>query len=351
MLPATDSTTLPAAPSRRLLAVDSGGTKCEALLTALDGTPLGWGRCDVRSPHSGRGVVGSGRTLASIAAAARDALQGTVCDELVLVGVGTEALVNCNALCATPGGCRITVTRMEEFEPAFSLAGVDSGVVLLAGTGAFAHARTRDGRSLHLDGLGPLLGDYGGGFYIGLRALQAAVKSSWHPRHQTAITAALAAATGHDALTLEGQHRLSSFFDLGRDRAEISNLAPLVFEVAAAGDRVAAAILDQAAAALTATLEDLLARLDIADESYPLLGIGGLIQHHPAYWERICAAVRRIAPKLQPRRLAIPPVYGLALGTLIRQRAIPEAVLRRNLLTAPTPLAGTPPVTNPGTTP
>ncbi len=55
-------------------------------------------------------------------------------------------------------------------------AGDDPGVVIVAGTGSIAYGRDASGRAARAGGWGYLLGDEGGGFWIGRAALAAVVR-------------------------------------------------------------------------------------------------------------------------------------------------------------------------------
>ena len=179
---------------RCVLGLDSGGSKCDALVATEDGVVIGWGHVDVLDPRSGRDDRGgSGRSRRTVRQAAQDALRDITCDELHVTCLGG----------AVPLGFwrradvgRVLLHPAAEHNAAFTLVGERCGVVALAGTGAFAYGRTRDGRDLHLDGLGPLLGDYGSGYHIGSMAIRAAAKSRWHPRWKTALEETVTDAIG-----------------------------------------------------------------------------------------------------------------------------------------------------------
>src|SRR5262249_22680106 len=55
-------------------------------------------------------------------------------------------------------------------------AGDAAGVVVVAGTGSIAYGRNDSGRAARAGGWGHLLGDEGGGFWIGRAALRAVVR-------------------------------------------------------------------------------------------------------------------------------------------------------------------------------
>ena len=313
---------------RCVIGIDSGGTKCEALVATVTGQALGWGRCDVRSPASGRGLYGSGRTRQSIRSAVREALSTVHCDHFIVAAAGVRMTAGLFDMIPNPVR---SITHVKEFKAAFTQAGESCGIVALAGTGAFVHGVTRDRRELLLDGLGPLLGDYGGGYHIGSLAVRAAARSRWHTRHKTALEDAIPRAlhsARHDGRKPKG---MVDFMLDNPDRGEIANLAPVVFAAALAGDRVAVEIMDHAAAALAETLRDVVDRLGMAEEDYPLIGAGGAITHSPYYWERFCAAARSFAPRLRPVRLNGPPVLGIVLHALLTLRPAEEPALRAAL--------------------
>jgi len=312
---------------RCVLAVDSGGTKSDALLVREDGVALGWGHATYQSPGSGRSVVGSGRALSTIAQAMRQAMGHTSCDELIIAGIG--------GMLSFPLWEELKISafrlqRVMEFEPSFQLADVEAGVVALAGTGALVFGRTTDGRATHLDGLGPLLGDYGGGYQIGLLAMRAVAKAHWHLRHQTLLTDAVLQAFNYTSAVWPVQ-RLVDLMLQNPDRAVVAGLAPLVNEAALAGDAIARGILEEAAEGLAETTRDLVAHLEIATDAYPLIGQGSIAARSDIYWEHYCTCVHTFAPAFTPIRFDLPPAVGMALFALKRHSATPPALLRDTL--------------------
>ena len=292
---------------RCILGVDAGGTKCDALLVRDDGTALSWGHCSVINPCSGRSASGSGRSSRSVSYAVREAIGDIRFEELHITGL--SGILPFGFVRDEPSA-RIILHSITEQTAALTLAGETAGVVALAGTGALVYGRTRDGRSLRLDGLGPMLGDYGGGYQIGARAVRAAAKSNWHPRHQTSLAGAVGRRLGvnpHDPL---GAHFLIEYMHGDRDRAEIAILATLVSAEAEAGDRIAREILEGAADDLADTLRDLVDRLQMEPDPYALVGTGGIITNSRIYWDRFCKRALEYAPNLRPAISDLPAVVG-----------------------------------------
>ncbi len=287
---------------RHIFALDAGGSKCTAMLLEENGRVIGWGK------YSHLGV--SGRSHWPIIKAARKAL-GDFRPQHVHVAFVSSGLPG--GLFSAFRGTKIELEPIAEDQAAFCLAEKGHGIVALAGTGAFVHVKMERGghRHLRLDGRGPLMGDFGSGFYIGQKVLQAATRAHCHPRHKTSLAPLVLQTLGRDKwLEVET-------FDLHYgDRSTIASLATLANAQAAAGDEVSRGILDGAAKALAETISDAVDTLGLAESDYPLIGVGGVIRHSDIYWAKLCEHVREFAPNLQPVRLTQPSVAGVALTAL-----------------------------------
>jgi glucosamine kinase len=312
---------------RLILAVDTGGTKCDALLARDDGMALGFGRCDHRRTVGGNHRGGRGRSEEAIRAAVRDALAtAPPCTELLC----TTAMPIPADLLKALGHPRVVPAGWSEWQAALAQAGEACGVVTLSGTGALVVGLTPDGRAQHFDGLGPLLGDYGSGFYIGHLAAKAAARAPWGPRHHTSLAAAIPEA-------LAAHTPDPSAFDLvgfmlsNPDRSEVASLATVVDREAEAGDAVARAILHEAADSMSETVRDLVEALSIAGEPLPMVGTGSVATRCRIFWERLCERVGGFAPNLRPVRLDGPAVLGVALCVLLGLDSANREQCRYNL--------------------
>ena len=152
------------------------------------------------------------------------------------------------------------------------------GYALIAGTGTVA-ARIRGGRlDRVVGGRGWLLGDAGGGFWIGHAVARAVVASLDGQGQGTKLTGLVLEALGIDADTdtpagsAEALRQLVSAL-YARPPISLAQFAPLAF--AAHEDRVARPILVAASAALA----DLLAAVRAADLPGPVVVGGGVIVH------------------------------------------------------------------------
>jgi N-acetylglucosamine kinase-like BadF-type ATPase len=289
---------------RCILALDSGGTKCDALLTRDDGRVLSMGT------YAMPGV--SGRSCQAVMAATQEVLKDLPepIESLHVACVGNWLP---NDLFHSLHLKRYELHVFNEVDGPLCLVNQDYGMVVLAGTGSFVHVKTRDGRELHLDGMGPLLGDFGSGYHIGSLAMRAASKSAWHPDHKTNLEAAVLRAFNVNSI-----YEMLLTNTAVPDRSVIASLASLVDAEANNGDHIAVRILEEAAAALAGTIHDTVQTLGISEDSYFMVGTGGVIVHSKTYWDNVCQMVSGFAPNLQPVVCPLPPVAGIALATLIQ---------------------------------
>lgn len=302
---------------RCILAIDNGGSKCEAVLARDDGSVLGWGICRVPGLN--------GRTARATQEAVRVAMGAarTEIRELHLACLGANVA---EGLFGADEPFAVRVQVMGEHDGPLSLVNQEHGIVVLSGTGAFVHAELPDGRRLRLDGLGPLLGDCGSGYQIGYLAMRAAMRSSWHPRRQTALAEAIAAA-----------FRATDLSDLielnftNPDRCVVASLANEVDRLAADGDAVARRIMEEAAAALAETLRDAIETLDLAGAALPMVGTGSVAKRSAIFWNHFCGLAAQFAPGLKPMLEPMPSAAGMALAMLRQLPDVDRVAARENL--------------------
>jgi N-acetylglucosamine kinase len=287
------------------LALDGGGSKCDAVVLDETGRVVGWGRggsthCYYVSPETVRQSY-------------RDALEQALGDlhsegfwvsATVPPAVLTELLADHGpVLGQTPAG---------EVESGLASAQKTWGMVILSGTGSFAHGRLPDGRSRHFGSMGPLLGDYGSAYAVGLYGLRAAFASRWTEARRTSLEQAIP--------PVYGLSNLKELFDLiygpGLSRREIALSARVVNDQAEAGDRVALAVLQGAADELAMLALDVINELQMHGLAFPLIANGSVAQKSRLWWQRLCERVLTAAPHAQPIVPHIRPVIGGALLAL-----------------------------------
>jgi N-acetylglucosamine kinase-like BadF-type ATPase len=204
-------------------------------------------------------------------------------------------------------------------------AGEDPGVVLVAGTGSIAYGRNRAGRAARAGGWGYLLGDEGGGFWIGRSALAAVVRQYDGRGPSTQLTDLVLA---HLRLA-SPTDLIQEIYEGNQHRKTMAGLAALVGRAAANGDAVAAEIVARAGAELAASIASVIARLEMRGEVFPTLLAGGIFRGIPSLAGDVAARISEIAPRSQVRRLEVEPAIGavrLALATAQGRVTVPTYI-------------------------
>jgi glucosamine kinase len=142
------------------------------------------------------------------------------------------------------------------------------GVVVIAGTGSAAFGRAADGGTCRVGGHGYLLGDEGGGYWIGNQAVRRALRSSDGTGPVSRELEALVCKhfAVDDAGAIEGL-----VYAAPTDRAALAGLVPLL---AASGDPAVSAIFSEAASALAGLVSAVWDRLG----QLPVAMVGGVWQ-------------------------------------------------------------------------
>lgn len=290
---------------RYALGIDGGGSKCDAVLIDEAGTVVGWGRGGpTHLPYDPRALVDASysRAIAGALAEAREA-------ELYIAGRLHEGPPRETA--AQAGRIAFHLDA-NEVDTAFASVQQEWGIVVLSGTGSFVHGRTADGRHLHFGGLGPVLGDYGSAYDIGLLGARAAFASGWTPARRTSLADAIPRALGVAGL----RDVMRRVYVDRMGRREIAALAKVVEAEARKGDRVAVDCLVRSAEELAEMAIDLVKELELVEVAFPMIAIGSVAQRSAIWWEHICRRVAEVAPRAQPLIPQFRPAVGAALLAL-----------------------------------
>lgn len=249
-----------------ILALDLGKTGCRAALWvgAARSDAEGAGAPGLASPG---GVAAAERALLAVA--------GPLLRAVGVWRVGRACIGAAGAL-AVPAAAAQLAERLANALPADEAAvasdavtshagalGGGEGVVLAIGTGSVALA-FGNGAMRRADGWGPLLGDEGGGGWIGLHGLRAALRAADGRGPGTALRPAAERVFGPPA----------GWPAIVDSASAAARFAPEVARAAAAGDGAARAILHDAAGHLAATVRGAASALP---PGAPCATVGGLL--------------------------------------------------------------------------
>ena len=204
-------------------------------------------------------------------------------------------------------------------------AGDQPGVVVVAGTGSIAYGRDGSGRAARAGGWGYLLGDEGGGFWIGRAALSAVVRQFDHRGPATMLTD-LVLTQMELSTPAEVIHAI---YDRGLQRHTIAGIADVVQRATDAGDAVAAEILGRAAGELAAAAASVVTRLKMRGDVFPTILAGGIFKGIPSLAADLASRMAEVAPRTEVRRLEVEPAIGavtLALAAARGDVVIPSYI-------------------------
>jgi N-acetylglucosamine kinase-like BadF-type ATPase len=185
-------------------------------------------------------------------------------------------------------------------------AGDEPGVVIVAGTGSIAYGRDGSGRAARAGGWGYLLGDEGGGFWVGRAALAAVVRQFDGRGPATLLTEMVLAEMGLTSPT----ELIHAVYDNGLPRRSIAGIASVVQRTVDAGDAVAADILDRAAVELTSAAASVIEKLNMRGDEFRLVLAGGMFAGIPALVPSVTGRLGEVAPRSRVRLLEGEPATG-----------------------------------------
>jgi N-acetylmuramic acid 6-phosphate etherase len=303
-------------PPAAFLGVDAGASHCSVVLADAGLT--------VRARAEGQAAaMGPGRAAAAAAAIADTARRAAAqaglslpADRAVVGAAGagrpTEQAELAQALVAA--GVARHVGVIPDGEAALTAAfGDGPGMVVNAGTGSIAVARDAGGALHRAGGHGWQIGDEGGGYWLGRRALDAAARAQDGRGEGSTLLARLLAALG-----------LRRFDDLVRWTAtatppQVAALAPHVLNAAQEGEAVAQRAVRDAADELVGLAVALAVHFP-GDGPVEVGTLGGLFAPGSALAAAFRDALARRLPRARLSVMQIDP----ALGAL-RAAAAPEA--------------------------
>jgi len=183
------------------------------------------------------------------------------------------------------------------------------GAVLIAGTGAIAYGVNARGETRRADGWGYLVGDEGSAHWIGLQALRAVMRAYDGRGPATALQDRLASHLGLSDVSAFVMHVYAADFGV----PQLAALAPLVSQAAQDEDALAQDILREAGRRLGITLSTVIRGLDMTQEAFKVLLLGGVLRARDLVRESVVNALAAAAPRAQ----VIEPRHDAAVGAAL----------------------------------
>lgn len=296
--------------ARYVLGVDGGATK--TLAAVLD--------MRERSIHLGHG--GSSNPDSAGARAATDALLSATDEALDRAGVAREA-VQAAVLAIAGTNTEAVAAHVRERAPAgwivvndvvgawATATGGEPGVAAISGTGSNVFGvggAGSDTRAWRAGGWGHVLGDEGSGYWLALHSIRAALADRERSGPKTALSDA--ALAFYDAESIEALAQL--VYSKPLTKGEIAAFAVETARVAHAGDEVALALYERAAAELGAQVCAVIRETGLGGE-FPVGLIGSAFKAGVVFVDRLASVIHGLAPQAQVSVVEMAPVGGSVL--------------------------------------
>jgi glucosamine kinase len=283
--------------------IDGGQSSTIAVVLDAEGTVLGRGTAGpsdhVNEPATSQRAAQACESALAAALAAAKVPKGTVLEAVVVGLSGYEG--NWHGREPDFGGATVRYKH----DTVIALAGAireRPAAVVIAGTGSVGYGESANRDPIRVGGFGYLFGDEGSSFAIARTALAGAMRLTDRGVLTDLGSAALAF---FDCPDLRALARAVSLREIRRP--QLAGFARVVFDAARLGDPEAAAIVDDAAAALAGLAQLVVEQLGDADvPAVPVAFVGGAMDNpemRTATARRLEAATplaRVVAPAFEP---------------------------------------------------
>ncbi len=183
------------------------------------------------------------------------------------------------------------------------------GIIGAPGTGMIAYGK-KEGRFERCSGWGWFIGDEGGAFYIGKRAIQtAAMIADGRIETTSGILNRLMSEFGVN----EPRKLVNEVYTTPLDIRRIASLARIISELSKTGDAICTEILEEAATEVARCVIALENRLSNG-APLPVSGYGGVYRSGEVYWSKLKEKVMEIYPEVSFRDPL--PGYQAVLGSM-----------------------------------
>jgi Predicted N-acetylglucosamine kinase len=288
-----------------VIGVDGGGSKTALVALTLDGILL------ARSS-----TCGINYNFIGVEAAVKNLLDGISAlglgdNDLLAAAIGDPAMddiypapgeVNFRKTLQSALGVPV-ITHSDAFMALYGLTGNAPGALIVAGTGAMGIALDGSGKIHAVGGWGRLTGDEGGGYFIALSAIKAALRCADGIAPETSLLRAALCYFG----CASPRELIGLFY--GDGAPELAPFSEEVSRCATAGDSIAEGILRWASKFLADYADSLLRR---CPES-KLLGVyGSVITHDMVVRDEFERLVHEKHPELVIAEPVIPPETAAA---------------------------------------
>ncbi len=272
------------------LGIDGGGTKTDAVILDEHGNVVGTG--------IGGGSNANFTPRRSAAAAFRRAITGALKEAGISADQITAAACTFGSVAREVFdqlGITAEPHQLSECRVAFERAGIDElrGVAVVAGTGSSCVGIQPDGTITAAGGWGPIFGDEGSAYDIGLRGIKQSILAQEGRAPDTLLVQEMRDYFGQD----KPRKAVRKLFDVKVNQPEIAGFAVRVSSAANAGDKTSLEIIESAGECLGELAAFIARKLFSEQDSFPFVLAGGVFNIGKLVIDPIKAVLRPQFPK------------------------------------------------------
>ena len=293
--------------ARFVMGVDGGATKTLAAVLDLREHTLHLGHGGSSNPDA----VGAAAATASLLKATDEALGRAGIDRdgldaavLAIAGTDTEGVAE-HVREVRPASWIVVNDVVGAWAAA---TGGEPGVGAISGTGSNVFGVGPHARAWRAGGWGHILGDEGSGYRLAVESIRAALADRERSGPETGLSAAAVDFFGVDSV----EQLATLVYSKPLMKGEIAAFAVETARVAHAGDAVARALYDHAAAQLGAQVTAVIEQTGLTGE-FPVGLIGSAFKAGALFVEPLTEVVRRVSPEARVGVVEMAPVGGCLL--------------------------------------
>lgn len=166
-------------------------------------------------------------------------------------------------------------------------SGQDYGIAVIAGTGSNFYGKNKEGKEARAGGLDYLLSDEGSGYWVGLKILQAAVKSEDGRGEKTMLEETVKARFKVHST----QELMDIVYKDDFKKRDVADLAILGDKAYRAGDKVAERIFSDAAHEIALGINAVAKKLGMQEDEFDIVAVGGKFNSPYPFKEKIMEEV------------------------------------------------------------
>jgi N-acetylglucosamine kinase-like BadF-type ATPase len=312
------------------LGIDVGGTKSHALITDVSGNALGFGKSGSGNPgivgYEGFTKVLQDITEQAIAAA------GIAKHQIAGTGIGIAGYN-----WPSQEHIFLSATKHLKLDAPIAiandtiiglLAGAMKGwgIAVVAGTSCNCRGLDQNQREGRVTGCSFRMGEAAGGIELLIKAMQAIAFEWTHRGPPTRLTQAFMQLTGARSIENLLEGLTTGFYKL---RPE---MAPIIFQVAEAGDPVARDVIVWAGKELSSMAIGVIHQLGFETLAFDVILVGSLFKASVLLVQTLGETIHEVAPGARLVQLDVPPVVGGVLLGMEKAGIQCSSTLRSNLL-------------------